>query len=285
MNPELLKNLKSVLRPNLMRILSTDLKEYFSTLSEYIPILLENGHPRDYIESRVKEILGDDKSKEVCSWLYDWLGKNDTDATLGNNTENVKKLKLAKKTSKTGDTEAKTSFEKPESETKDVSQPLEDEVLWPKPKKVANATQNTKASKSKPAASRKSTSVSRKTERDSSASSIDVRARGSRSVSRSVSVSTDRSMSVKRGSRRYRPYPAQTQRRNNSWIRPGSLGVPSVNRPMGPLKCAVCQERFFHMPRLQEHMKNHFGGVGGDNTQKRRYREAPDAYSLWFHKA
>jgi len=281
MTSELLKNLKTVLRPNLMRILSTDLKEYFSTLSEYIPILLENGHPRAYIESRVKEILGEDKAKEVCCWLYEWLGKNDTDSILGNNTENVKKLDIASKPSEPVDKEEKTS--------KGPSSSRENEVLWPRPKKSAKSDQGTKSAKSKPAATRKSTSTSRKTVRDSSASSIDIGARSSRSISydRSVSVSTDRSrsMSTTRGNRRYAPYPGQNQRRNNSYRRPGSLGVPSVNRPMGPLKCAVCQERFFHLPRLQEHMKSHFGGIGGDDTKRRRYREAPNAYSLWFHKA
>lgn len=286
MTSELLKNLKSVLRPNLMRILSSDMQEYFSTLSEYIPILLENGHPREYVESRVKEILGDNKSKEVCSWLYDWLGKNDTNATLRNNTENVKKLKLANKPSEPG-----TSSVKNEGETKIASPSREDEVLWPKPKKSANSNKSKSvgATKPKPEASRRSTSYNRRTPGDSSASSIYLGAQGSRSFStdRGVSVSTDRSMSTDRGNRRYNPYPRQNQWRNNTFRRAriGALGVPSVNRPMGPLKCAVCQERFFHLPALQDHMKTHFGGIGGDDTKRRRYREAPDAYSLWFHKA
>jgi len=271
-----MKNLKAALRPNLMRILSTEMQDYFSTLNDYIPILLENGHPRKYVEARVKEILGNDKSKEVCTWLYDWLEKNDADSTLNNNTQNVKNLKLA----------AKTSAKATNSSKKTAGESNDDEVLWPKPKKSSIASKNTKTTKSKPAALRRSISSTRSTRRDSSASSINT-FRGTRSVScdRSVSVSTDRSTSASRGNKRYRPYPRQNQRHNNSWRRPGSLGVPSVNRPMGPLKCAVCQERFFHMPRLQDHMKSHFGGVGGDNTKPRRNREAPNAYDLWFHKA
>jgi len=279
-----LTSLKTVLRPNLMRILSTDLKEYFSTLSEYIPILLENGHPKDYVQSRIKEILGEDKSKEVCSWLYDWLAKNDTNATLRNNTQNVKKLQLSKKQSQPG-----TSSEQPEGETKSASPPREDEVLWPRPKKSTNTKKSAVATKPKTAASRRSTSYNRRTPGDSSASSIYLGAGGSRSFStdRGVSVSTDRSMSTDRGDRRYRPYPRQNQWGNNSYRRPriGALGVPSVNSSMGPLKCAVCQERFYALGRLQDHMKNHFGGIGGDDTQRRRYREPPNAYSLWFHKA
>jgi len=283
MSAELLKNLKTVLRPNLMRILSTDLQEYFSTLSEYIPILLENGHPRGYVESRVKEILGEEKSNEVCSWLYDWLGKNDTNATLRNNTDNVKKLQISPEKKPGG---GKTSTEQREGERKGASPPRENEVLWPRP---SNARKRTEENKAKPAASRRSTSYNRRTPGDSSASSIYLGAGGSRSFStdRGVSVSTSRSMSTDRGDKRYRPYPRQTQWRNDNWRRAriGAGGVPSVNESMGPLKCAVCQDRFFHMPRLQEHMATHFGGVGGDNTKRRRYREAPNAYSLWFHKA
>jgi len=268
-----------------MRILSTDLQEYFSTLCEYLPILLENGHPREYVESRVKEILGEEKSNEVCSWLYDWLGKNDTNATLRNNTASVKKLEISPKPSPT---KGKTS-EQPEGERKSASPPRANEVLWPRPKESSNTKKSTEDTKTKPAASRRSTSYNRRTPGDSSGSSIYLGARGSRSFStdRGVSVSTDRSMSTDRGDKRYRPYPRQNQWRNDNYRRAriGALGVPSVNRPMGPLKCAVCQERFFHMPRLQDHMKTHFGGVGGDNSQRRRYREAPNAYSLWFHKA
>jgi len=263
------------------------MQEYFSTLSEYIPILLENGHPREYVESRVKEILGEDKSKEVCSWLYDWLGKNDTKATLRKNTENVKKLKLANKPSKPG-----TSLADNEGETKNQSPPPADEVLWPKPKKSANAnkSKSSGSTKPKPEASRRSTSYNRRKPGDSSASSIYMGARGSRSFStdRGVSVSTDRSMSTDRGSNsRWNPYPRQNEWRGSRprGARIGALGVPSVNRPMGPLKCAVCQDRFFHMPQLQDHMKSHFGGVGGSEMKRRRYREAPNAYSLWFHKA
>jgi len=303
------------------------MQEYFSTLSEYIPILLENGHEREYIEARIREILGEEKATEVCSWLFDWLDKNDTSATLKSNTQMVEKLHIessdAGKTTEVFDNKTK---ETQGGSINDPS-PLEPEVLWPKPKKkpVKNESAERTHIKSdasrrsvsvssdqrthiKSAASRRSVSVSsdRRTPGDSRASSSRASSLylGGRSFSRSTDLggrsfsrSTDRSVSTDREFQRYGPYP----RGGNHWRedsygrdgsggrgsyrrRPGTLGVPSVNRPMGPLKCAVCGERYFHMPQLQEHMKSHFGDVGGQET-RRGYREPPNAYSLWFHKA
>jgi len=281
------------------------MQEYFSTLSEYIPILLENGHEREYIEARIREILGEEKAKEVCSWLFDWLDKNDTSATLKSNTQMVEKLHIessdAVKTTEVFDNKTR---ETPGGSINDPS-PLEPEVLWPKPKKKPVKNESAERTHIKSAASRRSVSVSsdRRTPGDSRASSSRASSLylGGRSFSRSTDLggrsfsrSTDRSVSTDREFKRYGPYP----RGGNHWRddsygrdgpggrrrRPGTLGVPSLNRPMGPLKCAVCRERFFHMPRLQEHMKSHFGDVGGQET-RRGYREPPNAYSLWFHKA